>query len=45
MKTASRIAQSIALIVCAPFLWAFYGLVCVVVMLAQTAQSIRKVWR
>lgn len=44
MKTASRLAQSIALIVAAPFLWCFGIVTYTAVMVGQTVTAIGKVW-
>lgn len=42
---ATRVAQTIALILVAPVLWAFGLVSLTLVMCANTAQAVRKVWR
>jgi hypothetical protein len=45
MKTISRIAQSIALMLAFPFLWAFGLLTFSLVAIGQTWAAVVKVWR
>jgi hypothetical protein len=45
MNLASRIAQSLALILIAPILWAFGVTNYTLIMLGHTLQGVLKVWK
>lgn len=41
----SKLLQTAALLIAAPVLWAFGFITYSLVMIGQTAQSVRKIWR